>query len=171
MSDLALSTAVPLIANFEGFRSAPYQDQGGVWTIGFGETLNADGTRVSASTAPITREDAEARLSGAVANVLAMVRDMVHVPMTDNQAAALTSFAYNLGTSALRNSTLMLRLNQGNIDEAADCFAAWIYVDDKPNDGLRNRRAAERTLFLTPDAAPQPTADQLDILYNPTETS
>ena len=96
---------------------------------------------------------------------------MVQVPLTNNQAAALTSFAFNEGTAALRNSHLMLELNAGNTQTAADCFGQWVYAGGKYVQGLANRRDQERALFLKPDAHASPppadTADQLDDLYNP----
>ncbi len=163
MTDPALSLAVPLIAEFEGFRSEPYRDQAGNWTIGFGFTVNSDGTHVSAATPPITREAAEARLSGMVARVLGLVRGMVHVPITNNQAAALTSFAYNEGTNALRNSTLLERLNAGDTAGAAEQFGGWVYADGRPDAGLRNRRARERVVFLAADGPGSvSTADTLN---------
>lgn len=159
MSDPALTTATAFVAEREGFRANPYRDGGGVWTIGYGFTVTADGQHVRADTPPITQVDAYARLTGMVGRVLALVRGSVHVPITDNQAAALTSLAYNIGTVALRNSTLLRLLNDGDVQGAADQFGAWIYCDSRPNKGLANRRAMERALFLTPDG---PDADDLN---------
>ena len=41
------------VAKFEGFRSSPYQDSGGTWTIGFGHTKG-----VTKHTPPISYDDA-----------------------------------------------------------------------------------------------------------------
>lgn len=150
MTDPALILTASLIAEFEGFSAAPYQDVGGIWTIGFGETYDLSGNPITAHTPVITRAEAMTRLSVLVSTYLGNVRAMVYVPITDNQAAALTSLAYNIGTSALRGSGLMMALNKGNIQEAADGFRSWIYAGGHPNNGLRNRREKERTLFLTP---------------------
>ena len=147
----ALSIATKIIAEFEGFRSAPYQDTGGVYTIGFGFTVDPNGKHVSADTPHISQEDATDRLSLMVDRVLTRVREIAHVPLTDNQAAALTSFAYNLGTNALTNSTLMRLLNEGKPAEAAAQFPAWCHVNGAVCPGVLRRRRAEAALFLTPD--------------------
>jgi lysozyme len=140
---------VPLIAEFEGFRSHPYQDSAGVWTIGFGFTYTPDMRRVTAATPPMTRGAATAWLQTFVAKTLVAVRQMTYAPITDAQAGALCSFAYNEGTARLHDSSIMALLNQGEPAAAADYFMSYIYAGGKPNDGLRNRRMREMALFLT----------------------
>ena len=171
MTDSALAIAVPLIARFEGFRATPYQDVAGVYTIGYGFTYTPDFKRVTATTPDMTQTAAQAWLEAFVSKTLAAVRQMVCVPITDNQAAALTSICYNEGTQAIRSSRLMLALNQGLTQEAADGFLSWVYAGGRPNAGLQARRRAERALFLTAVHAPAPAedeADRLDDQYNPT---
>lgn len=165
MVDRALSLAFPLIAQFEGFSSTPYKDQAGVWTCGFGFTYDLSGSPITATTPAITQSTAMDWLQTFVGKTMDAVRDMVHVPMTDNQAAALCSFSYNLGTGALRKSSLLLAFNQGRTQEAADDFMQWIYVAGRPNTGLRNRRTKERALFLS-DATPTPQESPSDDLNN-----
>ena len=151
-TDPALQPAAAFIAQFEGFSEKPYQDVGGVWTIGFGFTRLPDGSPVTADTLPMTRDEGLARLASLAADVLAAVRVMVTVPMTTNQAVALTSFAYNEGLTALRRSHLLVAFNGGDTQAAADAFWQWVYADGHYVQGLANRRQIERTLFLTPDA-------------------
>lgn len=174
MTDPTLPIAVEFIAAREGFRSHPYRDQGGVWTIGYGDTVTPDGVRVTATTAPITQAAADARLSEMVGLVLASVRGMVYVPVSNNQVAALTSLAYNAGTNAVRTSTLLRELNQGNYGLAAQYFMSWVYAAGKVDPGLQKRREMEKALFLKPDdtapvAPVEDEADRLDDLYNPKE--
>src|ERR1700679_1770672 len=164
MTDPALSMTVGWIATYEGFRADPYPDSGGVWTIGFGETYNLDGSRVTAATPPITRADAMTRLSVVVSAYLEQVRYMVHVPITNHQAAALSSICYNVGTNAIRNSSLLLALNKGATAEAADKFCEWVYDDRRVIPGLVQRRKTERELFLTPDIPPPAAAVDADDL-------
>jgi lysozyme len=178
-ADPALAIAAPLVAGFEAFRSAPYLDPN-IWTYGFGFTYTPDMKKVTADTPPISHEDAMAFMGNILTKTLAAVRAMVHVPVTDNQAAALTSFAYNEGTERLRTSRLMLAFNQGKIEEAAADFMSFVYIKQQYSRGLANRRLKEKALFLAGvemQAAPAPapalvsaasdlTADQLDDLYN-----
>lgn len=186
MTDNALPIAVDFIAGFEQFRAAVYQDEAGVWTNGYGFTYQPGGGRVTANTPPITEADARARLGVLVNDVLLNVRAMVHVPMTDEQAAALTSFAYNCGTGALRGSTLLRLFESGETVNAAARFGEWVKAGGHTSAGLVRRRAAEAKLFLSNTPALQPcvrpnvptasvnttvmTADDLDALYNPTIT-
>jgi lysozyme len=175
MTDPALPAAVEIITSFEGFRSAPYLDTGGIPTIGFGATYLADGSRVTMTSPPMTRTEAEALLSSMVVKVLARVRAMVHVTMSDNSAASLCSFAFNTGTGALANSTLLRLLNEGApLTHVAGQFSAWVYdTRGHVDPGLIRRRAAEAALFVKPDTpAAEPdtdVADQLDDEFNQPE--
>lgn len=163
MTDTALSIAVDFIARHEGFRASPYQDSGaGVWTIGYGFTYLENGQRVTPRTPPMTEEAARARLSSMVSRVLDLVRGMVHVAATDQQLAALTSFAFNEGTAQLRNSSIMKLFNQGKPEEAAKWFHSYVYAGGHVSAGLVNRRADEAALFLSKPAAPVETADDLN---------
>jgi lysozyme len=176
--DPALPVAVKLIAGFEGFRAEPYQDEAGNWAIGYGFSVAEDGSHVSASTPATTEEAAYRRLTLMAWKVLQRVRVMLSnkVSLNPDQAAALTSLAYNIGTSALANSTLMRLLNAGEVAQAANQFGAWVYDHAGISHGLQNRRAAEKALFLADDkpAEPPPAADSdalnLAILHslNPT---
>ena len=156
VDDPALAIAVPLIAKFEGFRSKVYQDVAGVWTVGYGSTYLLDGSHVTINTPPISEPDARAMLATVVARTLAAVRGMVKVPMTDGQAAALASFAYNLGPAALRASTLLKKFNAGDTQGAADQFLGWCHAGGRVIQGLVNRRIAERDLFLAQQVMESP---------------
>ena len=144
---VAIATA--FISAHEGFRSAPYQDQKGVWTIGYGFTYMPDGSKVGPNTPPVSQQDATERLEGMVKQVAASVGVMVCVPLTDNQLAALTSFAFNEGTHALRTSTLLEMVNKNDFAGAAKQFGAWVYCDGKMDQGLVNRRREEAKMFMS----------------------
>ena len=153
MTDRALEIAVDLIAQEEGFRAEPYTDVAGVPTIGYGFTYHESGLKVTLMDPPMSEEAARMRLRALVAKVLHNVRQTAGDSLTANQEAALTSFAYNLGTGALRSSTLMKLLLAGDIDGAADQFPRWVYAGGEIWPGLVKRRERERELFLAPDAA------------------
>ena len=76
------------------------------------------------------------------------MRGAVLVPLNDNQLAACTSLAYNIGLAAFRGSTLLRKLNDGDYQGAADQFPVWNKAGGRVVQGLVNRRAAERDLFL-----------------------
>lgn len=145
--------AMPLIKQFEGCRLRPYQDLAGVWTIGWGATYLANGKRVTATTAPISQDQADQLLATLVTKFFNGVTDLLAndtFGWRNTEVAALTSFAYNLGLTALGGSTLMKLANQGNVQGAADQFPLWCMSNGVKVAGLFRRREAERALFLTP---------------------
>ena len=164
LTDDVLGLAVPFIAEHEGFRSRPYQDSGGTWTIGYGFTFLPNGHAVTAQTPEMDEQAAFARLTSMVTAVATKVQGIVHRELAPHQMAALVSFAYNLGTGALRSSHLLQFVEAGNFEAAADQFRCWVYAGGRVVDGLVNRRAAERAMFLgeTPTVAPKSTTPAID---------
>lgn len=78
------------------------------------------------------------------------VEKYVKVPLNQNQFDALVSFVYNCGPNALKNSTLLKRLNAGKYAEIPAQFARWNKAGGKVWPGLTRRRAAEGSLFMEP---------------------
>lgn len=144
---------IDLIKVFEGFRAEPYQDQAGVWTIGYGTT----GKHVHKKSPPISERDAARLMLDHLDLVQADVRQLVKVPLNQNQFDALVSFAYNVGTDidddhkaeGLGDSTLLRYLNKGYIAQASEEFKKWVYAGGKKRKGLYIRRKKECELFLT----------------------
>ena len=133
---------IDLIKSFEGCELAAYQDQVGVWTVGYGST----GKDVC-SGLTITQDDAEGRLRDHLAGVETAINGMVRVPITQGEFDALCSFCYNLGVNALRNSTLLVKLNDSDYDGAALQFLRWNRAGGVPVAGLTRRREAEKKRF------------------------
>lgn len=131
-----------LIREFEGCRLEAYQDQVGVWTVGYGST---GGDVCKGLT--ITQDNAEQRLRDHLSKVEAAINRMVGVPLTQGEFDALCSFAYNLGTGALQKSTLLVKLNASDYDGACREFAKWNKAGGVPVAGLIRRRAAEMKRF------------------------
>lgn len=147
MRPLALTLAAELCRTFENCVLHPYECPAGRWTIGIGSTRLADGSPVCATTPPITKAEAEALLQAMLRSIAAQIDGMVHVPLSDDEAGALLSFAYNLGTEDLRSSTLLKLLNRGDRAGAAAQFALWCHGGSEVLPGLVRRRAAEAALF------------------------
>ncbi len=134
-----------LVQAFEGFRAEAYRCPAGVWTIGYGHTVEvAEGDR-------ITLEDAEVLLRSDLARSEAAVDRLVTVPLSDNQFSALVSFCFNLGEGNLASSTLLRKLNAGNYDAVPSQLARWVKGGGRTLPGLVRRRAAEAALWATPD--------------------
>jgi lysozyme len=136
--------AIDLIKSFEGFEASPYQDSGGVWTQGYGNTHG-----VTADSPPVTQEQAQATLLANLQATEQAITNFLQVTINDNQFGALTSLVYNAGTAPLTGH-LGQYINNGQFQEASEQFIVWNHVDGVTVPGLLNRREAERTLFLTP---------------------
>lgn len=135
-----------LIKNFEGCKLEAYPDpatHGEPITIGVGHT---GGVKLGDV---ITQEQADEYLVSDVAHAANAVNQMVAVSITQGEFDALCSFAFNLGIGNLKNSTLLKKLNSGDIQGAADQFLVWNKAAGKVMAGLTRRREAERTLFLS----------------------
>lgn len=140
------TAGISLIKDFEGLRLKAYPDPatgGAPWTIGYGATLGVKPGMV------ITEAQAEVFLRRDLARFESAVEKAVKVPLTDNQFAALVSFAYNCGPANLTKSTLLKRLNKGDYAGAQAEFAKWNRAAGKVMAGLTRRRAAEAVLFGT----------------------
>lgn len=140
--------AIGLIKSFEGFRQRAAQLPDGRWTIGYGHTLTArDGAEVSEA-------DAEALLMYDLIAVAHAVNEHTYTPLTQNQFDALCCFAFNVGVDNFRRSSVLRRVNEGQLLQAACAMEMWRKADFEGEriviDALVRRRSAEKTLFLTP---------------------
>jgi len=139
-----------LTEQFEGCRLTSYQDQKGVWTIGYGHT---GPTVVRGLT--ITLEEAEKLLIGDVQIAASFVNRVVLVELTQNEFDALVDFVFNLGRGAFESSTLLRELNTGNFAAAAAQFDLWDRAGGAVVAGLLRRRQAETGLFSSTPPGPQ----------------
>lgn len=141
----ASDRGLDLIKSFEGCKLTAYPDPGtggAPWTIGWGTTR---GVKPGMT---ITQEEADLLLAEDVSSFAQAVNRLVTVPLNQNQFDALVSFAYNVGSSNLGNSTLLRLLNEGNYEGAAGQFGRWVKGGSGETlPGLVRRRAAERALF------------------------
>lgn len=149
-----------LIKEFEGFESAAYKDAVGVWTIGYGTTAAA-GVGISPKAGmTITEAEAETYLLRAAEKFGDAIADAIRVPVNENEFGAFVSLAYNIGPSAFRQSTALKRFNIG--DKAGCAEAMGWFCKGTVNGhkvilkGLVRRREAEKALFFTPVAEPEP---------------
>lgn len=139
---------VELIKSFESYRGYPYYDSVKVPTIGYGTTYYPDGRRVRISDAPVTEAQATELLMANLVSFERAIEDALQVEVTQSQFDALVCWAYNVGTRAAQQSTLMRLLNAGDVAGAADQFLRWNKAGGVPLPGLSRRREAERQLFL-----------------------
>jgi len=155
-SDSALARAREFIQGSEGYSAEAYRpNDNDVLTIGYGHTGKVDGKPIVPGMR-ITKEKAEELYRKDFEFHTAPLKE-VKVPLTDNQKIALASFIYNLGPTGFANSSVCKKLNQGDYAGAANAFDKYIKQRNKKTgdlevlQGLVNRRAKEKKLFLTPD--------------------
>ena len=135
-----------LTENFEGLRLTAYPDpatHGDPWTIGYGHT----GAEVHQGMT-ITQEQAEEFLMQDVQKAVQTVNSKVHTDLTQNEFESLVDFVFNVGAGNFAGSTLLRKINAGDMEGAALEFEKWTHADGKVMAGLIKRRHAEAVLFL-----------------------
>ena len=150
----ASAAIIAFIKQKEAFRSRPYQDAAGVWTIGYG-TTTINGRPVNASTPSITDPQAVALLTNRIKEVEepAIVRNC-RTPITQSMFDAMVSFTYNVGIGAFARSSVVTNLNARDYTTAAQCMLQYNKAKDPKSgklvvlNGLTDRRIAERDWFL-----------------------
>lgn len=138
---------IELISSFEDLKLNAYDDGVGVWTIGIGTTIYPNGVKVKKGD-KCTLEQALKYLQHDLKSSEKTVNESVKAPLSQNQFDALVSLAYNIGSTAFKNSTLLKKLNAKDYQDAADQFLVWNKGGGKVMKGLVRRREAERALFL-----------------------
>lgn len=133
-----------LIKQFEGFRSCPYRDAVGVWTIGYGSTKG-----VGPKSKCISKARAERRMRREVDARYGAAVNKLPKQLNQNQFDALTSFVYNLGPGAISSATgIGKALRKKQWRKAGDEMLRWNKAGGRELAGLTRRRKAERQLFL-----------------------
>lgn len=144
----AIYIAAPLIELVEGVESKPYMDIAGVPTVCAGIT----GPDVILGKKYSNREcrnllEKHIKIHGKY------VQDAVTYPIAPETRAALISFSYNVGGSAMRNSTAVRLINQGKIEQGCKALGMWnkarVNGKLKVVKGLVNRRNEEIKLCLS----------------------
>ena len=132
---------IELIKQFEGCRLKAYKDAVGVWTIGYGHTVDVkEGIEISQHQAGVIFEVDLYEYEG-------YINKYVQVPLTQNQFDALVSWVYNLGVGNLQSSTMLRVLNEGKYSEVSYQIKRWNKAGGKVLRGLIRRREAEADLF------------------------
>ena len=136
-----------LIKRFEGLYLRSYKCPAGVWTIGYGTIKYPNGVTVKQGDT-CTQGQANLWLMNDCKWVDACLDKHIKVKLNQNQFDALASFVYNVGETAFVKSTMLTLINQSKFGLAANQFDRWIYDNGKVINGLVNRRAKEKLLFL-----------------------
>lgn len=147
----ALLLAILLVMPWEGYSSRPYLDAVGVLTVCYGHTGNIQRREYS-------RDECERLLHSDLGTAWQIVERCIDAPMTDYQAAALTSFAFNVGPGAagVKDGLCWLKsgfqprirkfANASQWPQACAQLQYWVSARGKRLRGLERRRAAEQAL-------------------------
>lgn len=149
------------VAREEGCVLKVYPDQCGIDTIGIGHRLKPGESFPNG----ITRDQALDMLAKDIATAEAEINRDVKVPLTQNQFDALVDFTFNCGNGAMHQSSTLTKLNAGDYQGAADALLLWdkgmVHGHLVDLGVLRDRRTADRALFLKPDAPSDPITGEI----------
>ena len=142
--------ALRLITSFEGLSLKAYRDSVGILTAGYGHT----GPDVTEGM-QITLKQADDWLAEDIAEAWDIVRTSVQVPLTQGEADALTSIAFNIG----RVPRSMLAALNGGMSDKGEAYSPGSYgsalkqfvrncrAGGVPLRGLYRRRLAEACVY------------------------
>ena len=155
------AAAIEMIKNHEGLRTKPYRCPALLWTVGVGHVIDPTHAAVKyeeRKNLPIPEGWDRILSMGEVDTILAQdlrrfERGVLRLcpAASGNQGVfdALVSFAFNVGLGNLQRSSLRMKTNRGDFDEAADEFLKWTKAGGRVLPGLVKRRNDERALYLS----------------------
>lgn len=145
----ALEIVRAMCVRFERIVLKPYLCPANIPTIGAGSTAYEDGTRVTLKDPAITVRRAMGLLDYTLTRIYMPAAQNLCPPCVVDAAmqAALSDFAYNLGATRLKGSTLRRKINAGDIAGARAELGKWIHGGGRVLRGLVIRRAAEAALL------------------------
>jgi lysozyme len=152
--------AIRMIKHHEGVRMRPYRCPALLWTVGVGHVIDPSHAAVKYEerrTLPIPEGWDRILTMGEVDAILAqdlgrfergVARLCPAVVGHQGRFDALVSFSFNVGLGNLQRSTLRMKHNRGDFEEAAAEFMKWSKAGGKVLKGLVNRRLDEQRLYL-----------------------
>lgn len=143
-----LELVVAMSEKFEGYRSKPYKDGGGLWTIGIGSTYDIYGSPITADTLPVTREQAQLLHRRDLKIAVERVKSAGLADLPDRWWAVAVSMSNNMGLMNSWGSTLRNLLQTKSWVEAAHQMRHYRNTKGKPTLGLRRRRWVEAAFAL-----------------------
>ena len=149
-----------MLKRHEGVRLRPYQCPALIWSVGVGHVIDPTHTTVKFDerrNLPIpdgwdrqlTMGEVDALLAQDLARFERGVARLC--PSAVNHQGrfdALVSFAFNVGLGNLQRSSLRMKHNRGEFEDAANEFMKWSKAGGKILKGLVNRRLDEQRLYL-----------------------
>jgi lysozyme len=155
------AAAIQMIKHHEGVRTKPYRCPALLWTVGVGHVIDPTHATVKyeeRKNLPIptgwdrvlTMDEVDAILAQDLGRFeRGVVRLCPAAVGRQGVFDALVSFAFNVGLGNLQRSSLRMKTNRGELEEAADEFLKWTKAGGRVLPGLVKRRNDERALYLS----------------------
>ena len=152
--------AKAMIKHHEGVRIRPYRCPALLWTVGVGHVIDPSHAAVKyedRKNLPIPAGWDRQLSMGEVDAILAqdlgrfergVARLCPAALGHQGRFDALVSFAFNVGLGSLQRSSLRMKTNRGEFEEAADEFLKWTKAGGRVLPGLVKRRQDERALYM-----------------------
>lgn len=141
-----LAACAVLVGGFEGLSTTAYHDKlaNGLPTVCYGET---EGVHMGDH---YTEAQCRDMLARKLEVYWRKIEPSIHVPTSDNEKIAYTSFAYNLGPEAFKRSSFLKKLNAGDHRDACNGMLAYDTTRSMGVvPGLVKRRHKEDKVCLT----------------------
>lgn len=139
---LVLSLAAGSVAKWEGKSNRAYMDMVQVPTICYGNTQQVRLGDVK------TDSECTAMLHAEVAHLDDVLTSATRTPLLPYQRAAFISWMYNVGTGNFYKSTVLKKINRGDVIGACKELPKWSYSGGVRIRGLYLRRLDEQALCL-----------------------
>ncbi len=152
-------------AGIEGFDPAAFLSGAGITVIRDGlSTVYRDsaGNQIVDIQQGLSGEAAKLIQSGDLKNAAAAVKSRITAPISDNQLAALSSFASHVGESNFNRSGIAEMINSGDYANVPRAMRAWsVGIRERGGEATERedyaqRRMFEGELFSTPDGIEMP---------------
>jgi len=155
------AATIELIKHHEGVRLRPYRCPALLWTIAVGHVIDPTHATVKYEerrALPIPAGWDRTLTMDEVDQILGQdlrrfERGVVRLcpAAVSNQGIfdSCVSFAFNVGLGNFQRSTLRMKTNRGDFEEAAEEFMKWTKAGGRVLPGLVKRRRDERALYLS----------------------
>ncbi len=153
--------AIDMIKHHEGVRTKPYRCPALLWTVGVGHVIDPTHATVKYEerrNLPIpegwdrvlTMDEVDRILSQDLGRFeRGVVRLCPAAVGRQGIFDSLVSFAFNVGLGNLQRSSLRMKTNRGEFEEAAEEFMKWTKAGGRVLPGLVKRRRDEQRLYLS----------------------
>ena len=164
----ASAASIKMVKHHEGVRTRPYRCPALLWTVGVGHVIDPSHAAVKyeeRSSLPIpagwdrtlTMDEVDAILAQDLAKFERGVPRLCPAALGhQGRFDALVSFAFNVGLGSLQRSSLRMKTNRGEFEEAADEFLKWTKAGGRVLPGLVKRRRDERALYMAEGLGVEP---------------